>query len=210
MSNPTPYERLGVSEDASFEEVRDARDRMFRDHEGDEAAQEKIEAAYDAILMDRLRARKEGKITVPDRIRFPERLSSALPTNTPTAANRRSMNWLGWLNGLLVRDQPSLQEIGISGGIFTGLIALSGFVPTAATTWLAVGVLASIVWIGRKEKRYGRGMLLSFAGVVVAVSISALMLQLLAVAGVTVPGFPSLVQTAMILFVMWLWAAFLR
>ncbi|MFN7715904.1 MAG: CPP1-like family protein [Pseudanabaenaceae cyanobacterium] len=210
MSNPTPYERLGVSEDASFEEVRDARDRMFRDHEGDEAAQEKIEAAYDAILMDRLRARKEGKITVPDRIRFPERLSSALPTNTPTATNRRSINWLGWLNGLLVRDQPSLQEIGISGGIFTGLIALSGFVPTAATTWLAVGVLASIVWIGRKENRYGRGMLLSFAGVVVGVSISALLLQLLAAAGVTVPGFPSLVQTAMILFVMWLWAAFLR
>jgi hypothetical protein len=70
--------------------------------------------------------------------------------------------------------------------------------------------LASIVWIGRKENRYGRGMLLSFAGVVVGVSISALLLQLLAAAGVTVPGFPSLVQTAMILFVMWLWAAFLR
>ncbi len=210
MSDLTPYDRLGVSEDASFEEVRDARDRMFRDLEGDETAQEKIEAAYDAILMDRLRARKEGKIAVPDRIRFPERLSSALPTNAPTTTNRRAINWFGWFNGLLVRDQPPLKEVGISGGIFTGLIALSGFVPTAATTWLAVGVLTSIVWIGRKENRFGRGMLLSFAGVVVGVTILALILQLLAMVGMTVLGFPSLPQTAIILFVMWLWAAFLR
>ncbi|MCA6538857.1 MAG: CPP1-like family protein, partial [Pseudanabaena sp. M037S2SP2A07QC] len=69
MSEPTPYEKLGVNDEASFEEVRDARDRLLRENEGDESQQEIIEVAYDAILMDRLRARKEGKIAVPDRIR---------------------------------------------------------------------------------------------------------------------------------------------
>ena len=90
MSEPTPYDKLGVDDDASFEQVRDARDRLLREYEGDESQQEAIEVAYDAILMDRLRARKEGKITVPDRIRYPERLTNTLPAAAQTKTQRRA------------------------------------------------------------------------------------------------------------------------
>jgi len=59
MSDQSPYEKLGVSEDASFDEIQDARNRLFEQYSGDSKSVEIIEAAYDAILMDRLRMRQE-------------------------------------------------------------------------------------------------------------------------------------------------------
>ena len=52
MSDQNPYTRLDLPEDASFEEIQNARDRLI---ERDEQNRQDIEAAYDAILMDRLR-----------------------------------------------------------------------------------------------------------------------------------------------------------
>ncbi|HEY9891193.1 MAG TPA: CPP1-like family protein, partial [Candidatus Sericytochromatia bacterium] len=75
MSDQNPYEKLGVTEDASFDEIQDAKGRLLQQHRGDQKLIESVEAAYDAIIMDRLRMRQEGKIKVPERIRFPEKLS---------------------------------------------------------------------------------------------------------------------------------------
>ncbi|WP_017804012.1 CPP1-like family protein, partial [Nodularia spumigena] len=84
MSDQNPYEKLGVSEDASFDEIQDARNRQLEQYNGDAKSLELIEVAYDAILMDRLRMRQEGKIKVPERIRFPE-LRVQLPAkDSPT------------------------------------------------------------------------------------------------------------------------------
>lgn len=124
MSEPTPYEKLGVNDEASFETVRDARDRLLREYAGDEPEQEAIEVAYDAILMDRLRARKEGKIAVPDRIRYPERLAMTAYPATQTNPQRRDPSWLSKL-----LDNPSQKDIYISLGIYAGLGAISFFVP---------------------------------------------------------------------------------
>jgi hypothetical protein len=77
MSEQSPYEKLGVSEEASFDEIQDVRNRLLQQYSGDSKRVEVIEAAYDAILMDRLRMRQEGKIKVPERIRFPERLCTS-------------------------------------------------------------------------------------------------------------------------------------
>ncbi len=79
MSDQNPYEKLGVSEDASFDEIQEARNRLLEQHGGDGKNLEMIEAAYDAILMERLRMRQEGKIKVPERIRFPEMRVQSLP-----------------------------------------------------------------------------------------------------------------------------------
>ena len=73
MSEKKHYETLGLDENSSFEEIQGARDRLLKEHNGDRQRSEAVETAYDAILMDRLRLRQEGKIKVPDRIRFPER-----------------------------------------------------------------------------------------------------------------------------------------
>jgi len=205
MSEPTPYEKLGVSENASFEEVRDARDLLLREYEGDEAQQEAIELAYDAVLMDRLRARKEGKIAVPDRIRYPERLSTAIPAALQNNTQRRSPSWL---SNLL--DSPSQQDILISLGIFAALGAASFFIPVA-TTWLSFGLIASIYWLTRKDNRFGRALLISLSGITTGVILAALTNQLLVLSRLLGDGsFPSVIQMVIILLIMWLHACFLR
>jgi hypothetical protein len=206
MSEPTPYEKLGVNEEASFEAVRDARDRLLREYAGDESEQEAIEIAYDAILMARLRARKEGKIAVPDRIRYPERLAAAAPTATQNNPQRRAPSWLSKL-----LDSPSQKDIYISLGIYAGLGAISFFVPIATTTWLSFGLIVSVYWLTRKENRFGRAMLISLSGITLGVLLAALTNQILVLSRFASNGlFPSPIQLAIILLVMWLHACFLR
>ncbi|PZO37639.1 MAG: molecular chaperone DnaJ [Pseudanabaena frigida] len=205
MSEPTPYDKLGVNDEASFEEVRDARDRLLREYEGDESQQEMIEVAYDAILMDRLRARKEGKIAVPDRIRYPERLSTAIPAAIQNNTQRRTPSWMSRL-----LDTPSQKDIYISLGIFTGLGAVSFFIP-AATTWLSFGLIASVYLLTRKENRFGRALLISLSGITIGVILAALTNQVLVLSRLVGDGFfPSSIQMLIILLVMWLHACFLR
>ncbi|WP_179139837.1 CPP1-like family protein, partial [Brachyspira hyodysenteriae] len=62
MSEQNPYEKLGVTQDATFDEIQDARSRLLQQYSGDPKHLEIVEAAYDTILMDRLRMRQEGKI----------------------------------------------------------------------------------------------------------------------------------------------------
>lgn len=206
MSEPTPYEKLGVNEEASFEAVRDARDRLLREYAGDESEQEAIEIAYDAILMARLRARKEGKIAVPDRIRYPERLAAAAPTTTQNNPQRRAPSWVSKL-----LDNPSPKDIYISLGIYTGLGVISFFVPIATTTWLSFGLIVSVYWLTRKENRFGRSILISLSGITLGVLLAALTNQVLVVSRFASNGlFPSPIQLAIILLVMWLHACFLR
>ncbi len=206
MSEPTPYNKLGVDDDASFEEVRDARDRLLREHEGDESQQEAIEVAYDAILMDRLRARKEGKITVPDRIRYPERLTNALPAAAQTNTQRRAPSWLSKFI-----DDPSQKDVLISLGIFAGLGIISFLVPAARTTWLSFGLIASVYWLTRKENRFGRALLISLSGITLGVALSTVTDQILGLSRLVGDGlFPSSIQMAIILLIMWLHACFLR
>ena len=72
MIEQNPYEQLGVTEGSSFEEIQAAKKRICDANNNDPKLVESIEAAYDAVIMDRLRLRQEGKIKVPERIRFPE------------------------------------------------------------------------------------------------------------------------------------------
>jgi hypothetical protein len=207
MSEPTPYEKLGVNDEASFEEVRDARDRLLREYEGDESQQEVIELAYDAILMDRLRARKEGKIAVPDRIRYPERLAATIPASFQSNIQKRTPSWLSKL-----LDNPNQKDIYISLSIFTALAVISFFVrPENTTILVSFGLIASLYWLNRKEKRFGRALLISLSGITVGVLLVALTNQLPILSRLVGAGsFPSPIQMAIILLVMWLHACFLR
>ena len=58
-----PYERLGISPDASFDEVQAAKQARFAEVGDDPQARARIEAAYDAVLMDRLKERQQGKVS---------------------------------------------------------------------------------------------------------------------------------------------------
>ncbi|MBE9041492.1 CPP1-like family protein [Oscillatoriales cyanobacterium LEGE 11467] len=161
MSDRSPYEQLGVSEDSSFDEIQAARSRLLEENAGDRKLSEKIEMAYDALLMERLRMRQEGKIKVPERIRFPERLTPEAPPNKTSSPIDRTP---AWLQSTL--DTPSQSDILWPAGIMLALSALSigaNFAPVA----LALGVGTSLYFLNRKEKRFGRALLLTVATLLV-------------------------------------------
>ena len=58
-----PYDRLGLSPGASFDEVQAARSRCLAQTEDDPQAKARVEAAYDAVLMARLRDRQQGQVS---------------------------------------------------------------------------------------------------------------------------------------------------
>ena len=61
---PGPYERLGITADASFDEVQAAKRARLLEAAGDTMASSKVEAAYDAVLMERLKERQQGKVSI--------------------------------------------------------------------------------------------------------------------------------------------------
>ena len=65
-SNPSaedPYSRLGLSAGASFEAVQSARQRCLSEAGDDPQMRARVEAAYDAVLMARLRDRQDGQVS---------------------------------------------------------------------------------------------------------------------------------------------------
>lgn len=164
MIEQSPYDRLGVTEDATFDEIQEARTRLVQQCSDAPELLEAVEAAYDAILMDRLRLRQEGKIKVPEGIRFAENLIQSPPKNAPApVANPPS-----WLQGL--QDKPSLREIILPGTLFLGLSCVSIFYTAAGTQVLQLGLIAgvgfSLYFLNRKEQKFGRAVLLTAMGLV--------------------------------------------
>ncbi|MEH2326658.1 MAG: CPP1-like family protein [Nostoc sp.] len=177
MSDQNPYEKLGVSEEASFDEIQDARNRLFEQHSGDAKHLEVIEAAYDAILMDRLRMRQEGKIKVPERIRFPELRVQSPPKESPTPREQSP----AWLQRML--DQPTPADIFLPGAWFLGLSSISVFYPEGGDQVLqlalVVGVGASIYFLNRKESKFGRAVLFTLVSLIIGLIAGGLVASLL-------------------------------
>ena len=170
MSEQNPYEQLGVTEESSFEEIQEAKQRLVQQYQNDSKIVELIEAAYDSVLMDRLRMRQEGRIKVPDRIRFPERL--AIPVESKPVTSSKSPNW--WQSSI---DTPSAQDIGVPAVIYACLGAITLLVPDPSGSLLplllAFGVFVNIYFFNRKEKRFGRALLFTLAGLVLGVALGA-------------------------------------
>ncbi|MCC5655463.1 CPP1-like family protein [Nostoc sp. XA010] len=165
MSDQNPYEKLGVSEEASFDEIQDARNRLFEQYSSDAKHLEVIEAAYDAILMDRLRMRQEGKIKVPERIRFPELRVQSPPKESPAPREQSP----AWLQRML--DQPTPADIFLPGAWFLGLSSISVFYPEGGDQVLqlalVVGVGTSIYFLNRKESKFGRAVLFTLVSLII-------------------------------------------
>jgi hypothetical protein len=194
MSNPNPYAELGVSEDASFEEVRSARDALLASAP-DEARQQEIEAAYDAVLMDRLRARKEGRIAVPDRIRYAENMLSNPVSSYRSSAPRRYPQWL-------TRSiySPTLQEVITAGAIFGGLWIASVLIPANINSvWVPLALFGSIFLINRRGKRFGMSVLFAVGTMVLGYGLAWLMFQ---IPVLQFGSFPNSISTLLILVLM--------
>jgi hypothetical protein len=202
MSDKSPYERLGVSEDASFDEIQEARNRLVEEYGENRKEVEAIEASYDAILMERLRMRQEGKIKVPDRIRFAERRAEPPPEYTPPATPKAP----DWLQQFI--DTPSRNDILLPAGLFAGAGVLTLFMSPAVT--LALGVGLSLYFITRKERKLGRAFLLTLLGLIVGVVLGLQVGGLLASQFAQIPNFPETVAALVTFVLLWLISSFLR
>ncbi|MBD2597099.1 CPP1-like family protein [Nostoc spongiaeforme FACHB-130] len=207
MSDQNPYDKLGVSEDASFDEIQDARNRLLEQHSGDAKALELVEASYDAILMDRLRMRQEGKIKVPERIRFPE-LRVQFPPKEVSTPREQSP---AWLQRLL--DQPTTADVLLPGAWYLGLSAIGIFYPASGDQVLqlalVVGVGISVYFLNRKEGKFGRAVLLTLVGLILGLIIGGLIasgLPQISLVGLN----PEQFSTVFTFILLWLISSFLR
>lgn len=206
MSEQNPYEQLGVTEESSFEEIQEAKQRLVQQYQNDSKIVESIEAAYDSVLMDRLRMRQEGRIKVPDRIRFPERLT--IPVESKPVTSSKSPNW--WQSSI---DTPSAQDIGVPAVIYACLGAITLLVPDPSGSLLplllAFGVFVNIYFFNRKEKRFGRALLFTLAGLVLGVALGAGLASLAAKADLN--GFGDRQIYALVTFlIFWVISSFFR
>lgn len=201
MSGSNYYETLGLDETATFEEIQEARNHLLQEHSSNRRQIEAIEAAYDAILMDRLRLRQEGKIKVPDRIRFPEKEVEPAPEFAPATSGQAP----DWLQRLL--DNPSRADVLWPAGLFlgTGLLSL-----TAPPVALALGVGFCFYFLNRKEHKFGRSFLLTLGGLVLGIVLGlwtgGLLSTQLAAIRLEVDTFAALVSFV----ILWLISSFLR
>lgn len=198
MSEQNPYEQLGVTEDASFEEIQEAKVRLMKEYENDQRRKDAVEAAYDSVIMERLRLRQEGKIKVPERIRFPERAKPPKPS--PQQVNQS--NSPAWLQRLL--DTPSRNDLLISSGIYLLLVVIT-LTNGGASLMLSLGFAGSVYLLNRKESRLGRSLLISLGSLLIGVAIGAGLAPIVA-AGMPEEQFASLT----VLFLFWLSSSFLR
>ncbi|MBE9162005.1 MULTISPECIES: CPP1-like family protein [Microcoleaceae] len=202
MSEPTPYQLLEVDEDASFDEVQEARTRQAQQHSGDKKRLESIEAAYDAILMDRLRQRQEGKIKVPEGIRFPDRLTPPPASFTPSTPSGSP----AWLQRLI--DTPSRSDILWPAGVYVALGGLSIYPANDSLLQLtlALGVGSCLYFLNRKEQKFGRAVLLTVAGLVLGLVLGGVFGPLLSTAFVSTEKLIALFT----FLTLWLVSSFLR
>ena len=211
MSDQNPYEQLDVAEDASFEVIQTARDRLVERYQDDEHSREAVVAAYDAILMDRLRKRQEGKVKVPEGIRTADRVEAKPPKFSLPQLEQSSPSWLQ-----RSLDQPTTQEIAIVGGVFAVLAGINFTVTTAemssedilnvSALLLALGVGFTLYWLNRKEQRLGRAVLLTLAALFVGGALAAFLLNL----GLSIGTSPQVIVTFVVVLCFWLVSSFLR
>ena len=62
-SEKSPYEILGIKEDAAFEDIQKARDLKVKEAGEDLILKAKIESSFDQLLMGSLKARQSGNVS---------------------------------------------------------------------------------------------------------------------------------------------------
>lgn len=206
MDENSPHQVLGIARDASFEEIKAARDHLLQQLSQDEVQQQLVEQAYDSILMERLRLRQEGKIPVPEDIRNPDRVERPKPKESrwslPSLNSNRTP---GWASRLI--DNPEPREIWLPLAVFSGIYLLSFLGRSGDYAFpLTLGMMATIYFIYSKERLFWRSCLLGLVGLIVGLLLAQIPVALSGDA----TSYLSNTTVGIVLALLWLCAAFLR
>ena len=215
-----PYTRLGLSQDATFEQVQAAKARCIADVDGDDQARARVEAAYDAVLMARLRGRQQGQVSpaAATASQREEGVSSAsltgpsfpgtsvlqkLRTNLPDPSQSLASLTPQWS---LVEGQGRLVRV-IAGIAGLGLLVVSVASVQLVLALACIGVFLSQVRRGRRPlASLGWTLLALLVGLVVGslftIALSPTALQQLSITPAQIQALPAAV-------LLWLAALFL-
>ncbi|KAG6556552.1 hypothetical protein Mapa_001491 [Marchantia paleacea] len=146
-----PFKRLGVSRDASEEEIREARNYLTSQYGGHEKSRESIEAAYDKIIMDSFRDRRKTKI------------------NLKTSLKKKLAESPPWVRAFTNRvEVPASQVILQRFALFFLLGVWSVMNPAdgGPAFQVAVSLAACIYFLNDRLKSLGRAFLIGFGALI--------------------------------------------
>lgn len=183
---PDPYQRLGVEPDASFDAVQAARASRLEEVGEDPLARSAIEAAYDAVLMDRLKERQQGKVSSAARTAS-QREQTAPPPSRPLLPSLPSLPQLPAGRGTAPRlSLPTLAlaegrerwfPLATHGALLVFLLALPAM---PADLLLALATAATVLNLQRRHGRFLAAVGWSVLLLVVGLVAGALLLSALA------------------------------
>jgi hypothetical protein len=210
MSDLSPYEKLGVTEDASFDEIQEAKKKLTLKYKNDTQVVETIEAAYDAIIMDRLKMRQQGKIKIPDQIRFPEKIVPTKVTSPTDNLSDLNQKTPLWLQNLI--DSPTPKEVTISGIIYLILAIISVFNQSNETLpfLLTIGVGASFYFLYQKERLFWRATGITFIAFVLGIGLGSILANAIISSGLSLSIAQDQFASLFTFCVFWLVSNFFR
>lgn len=172
MTEQNPYNQLGVAENASFDEIQSAKQRLSEQYQNDMQQLHKIESAYDAIIMDRLRMRQEGKIKVPDGIRFAEKVPETPQAMVSDPTTNYGQSLSAWFT------KPEGNTLSLSSSLFGSLSLLTLLAPFVVTPspssfFLSLGFFANLYLGNRKDNKFFRSILFSLLGLCLGLLLGA-------------------------------------
>lgn len=179
-----PYDRLQVAADASFDEVQAARQARLQEAGDDPMARSRIEAAYDAVLMGRLKERQQGRVSSAAR-------SASQREQAPPPPSRPSLpvlNNLPQLPAVPFRSPGSLPRLALASGrerwfpllVHGSLLLVLLLVPAATPELLlALATLATVINLQRRRGRLLGAVGLSFGLLVLGLLVGVGLMGLL-------------------------------
>ena len=158
-----PYERLGITPDASFDAVQAAKQARLEEVGDDPQARARVEAAYDAVLMDRLKERQQGKVSTAA-LNASQREASRSATSA--AAPKPSLPALPNLPALpkpaLNLPAPTLPTLALAEGrdrwfpLVGGAVLLLALLISPAANAELVLAFAAVLCVVALQRRLGR------------------------------------------------------
>lgn len=162
-SPASPYERLGIGPEASFDAVQAAKQQRLEEVGDDPQARARIEAAYDAVLMDRLKERQQGKVSsaaLNASEREAARPSIKMPPARPSLASLPSLPSLP--KPSLSVPSLSLPTLGLAQGpqrwlpLAAGVVMLGLLLVLPASNAELVLALATVLSVVSLQRRTSR------------------------------------------------------
>ncbi|PON37003.1 Protein CHAPERONE-LIKE PROTEIN OF POR1-like [Parasponia andersonii] len=142
-----PYKRLGVSHDASEEEIWGSRNFLLQQYSGHERSEESIEAAFEKILMASFQHRKKTKINLKTKLK--KQVEESPP-------------WVKNLLSFVELPPPDVILRRLFLFAFMGGWSIMNSADAGPAFQVAVSLAACIYFLNEKTKSLGRAFIIGF------------------------------------------------